>query len=252
MSHRYDDLITKAMAELAGDVGGHKPIERALAELTRAAVRLVDGVDCADILLIKNGEFRSIAATSPVAATVDLAQQWTGEGPCLDAAERDVIVRCNDLGGDCRWPRFALEARAAGVLSVMSFRLYTHAADSGALNLFGFTAGPFAAEPEAVGAMLATHAAITLLAAERQHQFESALASRDVIGQAKGIIMERFDVDAIEAFELLARISQRSNTPLRIVAARLAQRGEKRSSGQISAENPTGRSQVPGPRPRPH
>jgi hypothetical protein len=250
MSHRYDDLITEAMAELADDVGGLRPIETALAELTRAAVRLIEGVDCADILLIKGGEFRSVGATSPIAAGVDLAQRWTGEGPCLDAAERDVIVRCNDLGGDCRWPRFAQEARAAGVLSVMSFRLYTHAADSGALNLFGFAPGSFAAEPEAVGAMLATHAAVMLLSAERQHQFESALASRDIIGQAKGIIMERFDVDAIQAFELLARISQRSNKPVRIVAARLVKRGEKRRSAQVSGENPTGRSRAPERRPR--
>jgi hypothetical protein len=72
-------------------------------------------------------------------------------------------------------------------------------ADMGALNLFGYHPRRFNAGSEAIGAMLATHAATALIAANRQHQFESALASRDVIGQAKGIIMERLGLDAVRA-----------------------------------------------------
>ena len=106
----------------------------------------------------------------------------------------------------------------------MSFRLYTLGVDSGALNLFGFGTGSFTAEPEALGAMLATHAAVALVAVNRQQQFESALASRDLIGQAKGILMGRFDVDAVRAFELLRRVSQESNTPVKEIAARLTER----------------------------
>jgi AmiR/NasT family two-component response regulator len=66
--------------------------------------------------------------------------------------------------------------------------------------------------------MLATHAAITLIAADKETQFKSALASRDVIGQAKGIIMERYKLDAGRAFALLVKLSQDSNTPLRLLA----------------------------------
>lgn len=105
--------------------------------------------------------------------------------------------------------------------------------DSGALNLFGFGTGSFTAEPEALGAMLATHAAISLVAANRQQQFDSALASRDLIGQAKGIIMERFDVDAVRAFELLRRVSQESNTPVKVIAARLAERNSTDNDGSV-------------------
>jgi hypothetical protein len=99
-------------------------------------------------------------------------------------------------------------------------------ADSGALNLYGFTPGSFTGDLEAVGAMLATHAALAIIASDGQHQFEWALASRDLIGQAKGIIMERFDVDAIRAFGMLRRLSQRSNIPVRALAERLTRRGE--------------------------
>jgi AmiR/NasT family two-component response regulator len=106
----------------------------------------------------------------------------------------------------------------------MSFRLYHRGASSGALNLFGFDTGSFATEPEAIGVMLATHAAMTMMASDRQKQFDSALASRDIIGQAKGIIMERFNGDAMRAFELLRKLSQESNTPIKIIAERLTDR----------------------------
>jgi ANTAR domain/GAF domain len=178
-------------------------------------VHLISGVDCADVLLMKDGEYRSAAATSEVAPTVDAAQRRTGEGPCLDASGPAVMIRCDNFSEDSRWPHFAPAALAAGVHSVMSFQLYNHMADKGALNLFGYHPYRFNAESEAIGAMLATHAATALIAANRQHQFESALASRDVIGQAKGIIMERLDLDAVRAFELLRRMSQNSNTPIR-------------------------------------
>jgi hypothetical protein len=222
VSHRYDEAIAAAMEALAADVANHTPIEKTLSEVTENAVRFIEGVDFADILLIKDGDFQSLAATSPVATKVDHAQFETGEGPCLDAVDRDVIVRCDDLHTEARWPRFAPAAVALGVRSAMSFRLYTHGADSGALNLFGSEPGPFAVDPEALGAMLATHAAVSLIALAHHEQFVSALASRDLIGQAKGIIMERFDVDAVRAFELLTKLSQESNTPVRIIAGNLA------------------------------
>ena len=177
--------------------------EDTLAGVSAAAVDLIRGVDCADVLLIHDGDFRSIAATSALAPLLDQAQRQTGEGPCPDASATAVMIRCDDLREDPRWPGFARAAVAAGVLSVLSFQLYTHGADSGALNLFGFGTGTFDDESEVIGAMLATHAAVALIAANRQHQFESALASRDIIGQAKGILMERYDVDAVRAFELL-------------------------------------------------
>ncbi|KEF94978.1 hypothetical protein K883_05163 [Mycobacterium sp. TKK-01-0059] len=230
MTHRYDEAIIAAMRRVADAAEGHDAIEKSLAQITRAAVDLIDGVDCATVLVISDGGFQSIAATSVTAMEIDQAQQRTGQGPCHDAADRDVIVRSSDLREDDRWPEFAQIARAAGVLSVTSFRLYTQGANSGALNLFGFQPESLTAESEALGAMLATQAALLILAADRQQQFESALASRDVIGQAKGILMERFDVDAMQAFELLTGLSQQLNTPVKIIAERLVRRGENTST----------------------
>lgn len=140
------------------------------------------------------------------------------------------MVKCNDLREDSRWPRFAEAAVAAGIHSLKSFQLYTHNARMGALNLFGTEPDVFTSESEAVGAMLATHAAVALIADDERLQFKSALASRDIIGQAKGMIMERFDVDAVRAFELLTRLSQTSNTRFALVAEELVSRGREPAS----------------------
>ena len=99
-----------------------------------------------------------------------------------------------------------------------------------ALNLFGFAARSFDHEAEAIGAMLATHAAIALIAANRQHQFESALASSDIIGQAKGVIIQRYEVNAVRAFELLTRMSQNGNLSVSEIAQEVVARASGRRS----------------------
>jgi hypothetical protein len=166
-----------------------------------------------------------MAATSQLAIDVDGIQEQLCEGPCLDAADGDSLVQCDDLREDSRWPRFSKGAVAIGVHAMLSFQLYTHDNRKGALNLFGLKSGVFNAKDQAVGAMLATHAATALIAHDRERQFQAALPSRDVIGQAKGMIMERFTVDATRAFELLRKLSQDANTPLVDIAAGLVARG---------------------------
>ncbi|ANZ28597.1 hypothetical protein A4U64_27395 (plasmid) [Rhodococcus sp. WB1] len=88
---------------------------------------------------------------------------------------------------------------------------------------------------EHAGITLATRAAVAVIAAQREEQFRSALASRDIIGQAKGILMDRFSVDADRAFGLLRQLSQDRNAPLVEIARKLAEtehppQGEHRSS----------------------
>jgi hypothetical protein len=129
---------------------------------------------------------------------------------------------------DARWPRFAKSAVAAGVNSMLSFRLFTHDDRAAALNVFGLQPHCFGHEAEALGAMFATHAALAIIAHNKELQFQSALASRDIIGQAKGRIMERFDVGAVRAFELMVKISQETNTRVADIAAQIVARGSDR------------------------
>jgi GAF domain-containing protein len=222
----YAEVLRQTMTELTRQFARPTDIGVTLRGVTASSVDLIDGVQSADVLLISDADlFQSVAATSQLAVDMDGLQRRFGEGPCLDAAAGDSVVLCNDLCEDRRWPRFAEAALAAGVHSLLSFQLYTHNARKGALNLFGSKPDVFTSEVEAVGAMLATHAAIALIADDVRLQFQSGLASRDIIGQAKGMIMERFNVDAVRAFELLTKLSQNSNTRLAKVAEEIVSRG---------------------------
>jgi GAF domain-containing protein len=222
----YAEVLRQAMTELTDRFAHPTEIGVSLRGVTASCVNLIDGVESADLLMISGADhFRSVAATSQLAVDIDDLQQQFREGPCVDAALGNSPVLSNDLREDERWPCFKRAAVAAGVHSLMSFQLYTHNARMGALNLFALKPDVFTAEAEAVGAMLATHAAIALIADDERLQFRSALASRDVIGQAKGVIMERFDVDAVRAFELLTRLSQNTNTRLAEIAEEIISRG---------------------------
>jgi transcriptional regulator with GAF, ATPase, and Fis domain len=213
--------IQTAMRELTDDFAGRTDIDLTLSHVTAAAVGLIDGIDYADVMLIEEGRFRSVAPTASMVIDLDHAQMRLQQGPCLEAAVADSVIRCEDLRRDRRWPAFADAALGFGVHSILSFQLYTHSNGAGALNLLGAKPQLFSVNAEAMGAMLATHAAIALIAANKERQFQSALASRDVIGQAKGIIMERFKIDAERAFNLLAKLSQESNVPVRGLAQQI-------------------------------
>jgi transcriptional regulator with GAF, ATPase, and Fis domain len=218
----YERHLSASMIDLANNFPlGEGNLEATLASVTSAAVELIRGVDHADVLLVNTGRFESVAPTAPLVKEIDAIQERLREGPCLQAATADSVIRCTDLRDEIRWPRFAAAATKLGVYSMLSFQLYTRRGGAGALNLLGGAPRAFTPEAEAVGAMLATHAALALAAANTQEQFHSALASRDHIGQAKGIIMERFNVDAVRAFEMLKKLSQETNTPLRELAERV-------------------------------
>ncbi|WP_163895794.1 ANTAR domain-containing protein [Mycolicibacterium hippocampi] len=216
------------MAELVSNVARPSGVTEILCSVTARAVELLYEIDFADVLLIDEHQHRSMAATAAFVTELDDMQLELQEGPCLAAAVEDATVICTDLTVESRWPRFAAAATEAGVKSMMSFQLYTYPTQSrggrggrGALNLFSRNSCDFTFEDRTIGAMLAAHAAVALISADRQTQFESALASRDLIGQAKGMIMERFKVDANHAFDLLAKLSQDGNTPLRVVAQKI-------------------------------
>jgi transcriptional regulator with GAF, ATPase, and Fis domain len=219
---RFDVQVHSVMMQLADNFPLQPiPVEDTLAGVTAAAVELIDGVDHADVLLIDGDQCDSMAPTAPVAKELDTIQLQLQQGPCLQAAVADAVIRSPDLRVEQRWPHFAAAAINLGIFRVISFQLYTHHRGAGALNLLSRTAGAFTHEAEALGAMLATHAALALAAASTRQQFASALSTRDHIGQAKGILMERFNIDAVRAFEILKQLSQQTNTPLRELALRV-------------------------------
>lgn len=214
--------LASRMAELAREIAAPRSLNRVLADVTTAAVELIPAADIAGVLLVKGGgDFESVADTDSLVAKLDKLQNDFGEGPCHDAALKKTIVRTDDLREEPRWPRYAPAAVEHGVLSSLSFKLYTAERTAGALNLFSFRADVWDTEAETIGTVFAAHAAAAIMAGSHGRQMQSALSTRDRIGQAKGIIMERYGVDEFRAFDLLRRLSQESQTKLIDVAQRV-------------------------------
>jgi GAF domain-containing protein len=215
MTEQRNHDLAGEMAELARAAAAPRSLEDVLSDVTGSAKELISGTDTAGVLLIgKGGKFETLAATSDLPHRLDELQMKYTEGPCVEAALDEVIVRTDDFRTEERWPQYSPAVVELGVLSGLSFKLYTADRTAGALNLFGFKPNAFDAEAETIGAVLAAHAAAAILASRQGEELQSALSTRDRIGQAKGIIMERYGVDDIRAFEMLRRLSQESNTRL--------------------------------------
>lgn len=199
---------------------------RVLDSITAGAVEHVPGARYAGVLLVdQKKNFDTLAPTDPLMNEADRIQRETGEGPCLQAAWDHHTVLVNDIRRDERFPAFSARVIDETPLrSSLSFKLFTDKGTIGALNVFSDETDVFGEESLEIGLLFATHAALALRAARQQQHFQSALASRDVIGQAKGMIMYRFRIDAVQAFALLRRLSQDTNTPLAKVAEQLIER----------------------------
>ncbi|OBK31584.1 histidine kinase [Mycobacterium asiaticum] len=221
MTTRNHELALR-MAKLAQTVAVPNEVEDILAAVTATAVELIPGADTAGVLLIRsNGQFESLGDVTELPAKLDALQHDLQEGPCAQAAMKETVVRTDDFRVERRWPRYSPAAVELGVLSGLSFKLFTAERTAGALNLFGFEPNVWDTDAETIGTVLAAHAATALLAGRHSANMQAALVSRDRIGQAKGVIMERFGVDEIRAFEMLRTLSQESNSKLVDVAQRV-------------------------------
>lgn len=222
MNRPQEHDLAARMAHLARASAAPRGLKEVLSDVTAAAKELIPGTDEAGILLVGKGHtHESVADTSGLVAKLDELQMRFNQGPCLQAAVDDLIVRTDDFREEGRWPEYSAAAAELGVLSGLSFKLYTGDQTAGALNLFALTPRAFTAQDETTGSILAAHAAAAILAARHGEQLQSALSTRDRIGQAKGIIMERYGVDDVRAFEMLRQLSQDSNTRLTDIATRV-------------------------------
>jgi len=215
------DPLAAQLATLVTDVyRGEPQLATGLDELIESAAVHVVGAQYVGITMAdRNNGISTVAASHTYPVLLDKIQQRHQEGPCVSAAWQHGTVRIDDLELDDRWPRYRRDAiDQTPIRSVLAFELFNHEQVTGALNFYADRPHAFTDESVELGLIFATHISLAWAALRRQEQFRSALASRDVIGQAKGMIMERYRVDAVQAFELLKQLSQRSNSRLSAVA----------------------------------
>jgi GAF domain-containing protein len=209
-----------------------------LGKVLELAVTTIEGCDFAGFFLLEKDVVTSPVHTDPVVDTIDALQHETDEGPCLDAIAQRQIFYADDVADDSRWPRFGPQASAAGIRSVLALPLTT-SGSLGALNLYARYPAAFGVVDRAKGVVLASLAGLAVSAAHshedeelRAQNLNVALATREVIGQAQGILMERERISAAQAFDILRRASQHLNRKLRDVAQDFVDTGTRPETGQ--------------------
>lgn len=213
------DTLAQRMSELALRLQDEDDRETTLRAIVNAAVDMVTGVDWAGISLIRDRKITAEAPTHDLVAELDQLQSDLGEGPCVSAIREHHTVRVPDLAqADPRWPRFAATAVERGVRSMLSLRLFVRRESLGALNLYAAASDAFSGEDEILADLVAQHAAVALAGATHEHHLSTALGNRDILGQAKGILMHRDRLTGLQAFDLLVRVSQDTNMRVADVA----------------------------------
>lgn len=218
-----DDALAVRLTVLARDLQRLSSSQEVLDRIVSEVVMMVPGAEDATITVAqKRSSAKSAAATSERAALFDKLQSESGEGPCLDALFEQETVRVDDLAIDGRWPTLSSRVEELGARSIVCFQLFvTGDVTLGSLDLLATEPNIFTDESEHIGLLFASHASVALAESQKLEQVETALINRDVIGQAKGILMERYKINAERAFALLTRQSQTANRKLIDVAREL-------------------------------
>ncbi|GGO87718.1 GAF and ANTAR domain-containing protein [Wenjunlia tyrosinilytica] len=210
--------LARMFADLAAALQSQEEMGRTLGEVVRIA-RTTVGCQHAGVTLRRpDGTVESAAATGEVVRACDQAQIETGEGPGLDAIDRGPVLRVHDMAAEDRWPKFAPRARDLGVGSMLACRLTAHRGIKASLNLYAARPAAFDESAVQLAEIFAAHASIALTNARLQETLESALRSRQTIGEATGLVMGRYRLGATQAFDVLVRASQHRNVKLRDIA----------------------------------
>jgi len=219
------DPFAEEFAELAlalHDVTIEETVDKVLGFTLKAI-----GCDFAGVIFVRGKhDIETAAATDPIVAKLDAMQMEVGEGPDVSVLADRLSVIVTDTRTETRWPTWARHVHECGIRSLLSVRMYTDDETMGTLNAYSREPNAFDVDDQAVAHVLARHAAVALGSARKIENLWLAVDARKRIGQAQGILMERFDLTADQAFAVLLRYSQDNNVKLRVVADRLVETRE--------------------------
>jgi hypothetical protein len=232
----YGPTLVASFARLARGMFDSDEVD-VLPQVLKFTVGAVAGCDWASITLWRNGQVVDSVTSDAVAAELDDLQFGTGLGPTTEALQRENPIYVPRLADSQRWPVLADTAAQLGVASCLCHGLFLHQpaqwSPLGTFSLYSATPEAFSDEDQEFGSILAAYVAVAVAMADRRDEVDRreaalhrALSTRDVIGQAKGILMERQHLSAGDAFDVLRRASQRLNRKVADLAEHLAETGE--------------------------
>jgi GAF domain-containing protein len=226
----YPHGLVEAIESLSRLVVSDEDVTSTVQRIAEMSVHAVEGAENCSVSQARGGKIKTLASTSDVGRAIDRIQYETNEGPCLSAIRKEATFHIPDMENDDTWPTFSKRAsEETGIKSMLSFVLELH--DDGALgavNLASTTKDAFDDDDVATGTLFAVQAGIALanaLAHESDRkeieELQAGMVTRQMIGQAVGIIMSTRGLAEKEAFDILVRISQTTNTKLRDIAEKV-------------------------------
>jgi GAF domain-containing protein len=219
------DVVTTsadAFARLAVELHDAPGVEETVDAVVQFALQALNCSYAGVALYTRNSRPEIAAVTDPVVADVYNLQINTQSGPLVTALRDRTTILIRDTTADPRWPEWAATVAALGVRSVLDVPLATGSRSTvGVLGLYSPSPDAFSEDDEAIAHILARHASVAVASARHEETMAQAVDARKLVGQAMGILMERFDIDGDQAFAVLKRYSQDTNTKLRDVAQQL-------------------------------
>jgi GAF domain-containing protein len=218
--HPSSAQAADAFAQLAIQLHGADGVDETVGALVHIALQALN-CSHAGVALHSRGRPEVPAATDPLVCEIFHHAMATGQAPLVEAMRtgQDILVR--DTTTDPRWPEWAAKVRELGVRAVLDVPLTTTEGTVGMLGLYSTSPDAFGPDDVAVAHILARHASVAVASARREANLAQAVDARKLVGQAMGILMERYDLDSDRAFTVLRRYSQDTNTKLRDVAQQL-------------------------------
>jgi GAF domain-containing protein len=218
-------MSTESLMRISGVLLSEEKLDAILELVGSLTLRTLEPADGVSVAVIRDGRFDSAVHTNELTRRVDGWQYAHSEGPSFEAIEEQRMIYARDLCAEGRWPQFGKMAAGEGVRAVLALPLLPLGDPIGALNIYAATADPFSDADVGTATMFAEQAAIVIAnsvaystAIMKNGHLNAALESRELIGQAKGILMEREHCSAERAFDILRDVSQRANRKLRDVA----------------------------------
>ena len=237
MSDQEQSPLQRSLAQLSTFLVSDQSIVDSLTKISSLAVEALPPSMFAGITMMVDDRVSTQVFTDPTCPEIDQAQYESGHGPCLESFRSGSVIIVDELEADERWPEFATTAVAHGVHSTLSMPLLAGTGSLGALNFYAAQTRGFGDTEADVARLFATQAAVVLVNAQaywgarlKSEDLEKALAGREVIDLAKGIIMNSMGCSPDDAFQTLVQQSQAENRKLRDIAAEIVARAQRRRS----------------------
>jgi hypothetical protein len=211
-----------ALVELLSHAVESSSVAQTIDQITTYAAQTFD-TPHVGVTIIRHGgrTFDTVGPTSEVVRRADEMQNQLREGPCIEASTQSRTLVSNDVASDTRWRRWGPRTADLGLRSVLSSEIHAGGRRIGALNVYGDATRDFTRDDLETAQMFTSHAGAALLVSEKLVGLTMALDSRTLIGQAQGVLLHRYRVDADRAFAILKRYSQDENIRLVLVAQRI-------------------------------